>query len=342
MNNKLLLVFRLDAGAGIGLGHYYRCKSLADTFLETLRLKDILIQCAFAVKKSTVETLGVNKFLPHHVLIIDDEQDFIEKASQYDFIIIDNYSYDRILFKQLSDIENSKLIIIDDECNRGPLYADMVINPADCFVQKHYQKFAPKAQFCLGHQYALIRPNFTDAAKKYLFKQRNKIVVSFGGADVNGLTVPLVSQLMKDKRLIHFEVLVITGAAFKNTSDIENLCQQAGFIHLHNIDNMDQILGQAMLAISAAGSTVYELASCGVPSVFAIVAKNQESFISSNINYQWCQFIDCQQNTCIEQLLSSFYHFLELKNLSKLSAIASHWVDGRGCHRVVSKLLDLT
>ena len=353
MNHKISVVFRLDAGPGIGLGHYYRCKSLADKLNQKAssfrKTEYKAIECDFAVLNRTANFLEKENLKPHNLFTIQDEQEFIAKASHYNFIVIDHYQYDGDLLKQLSELKQTKLIVIDDECNRGNLYADMVINPADTFDKKHYQQLAANASFCLGHQYALIRSEFVSAKNNYPFIDRKKIIISFGGADTAGLTIPTISKMIGDYRLINYEVVVITGAACKNIAEINHLCNQASFTHLHHIDNMSEVLSQAVVAISAAGSTVYELAACGVPSVFAIVARNQQSFISKQQNYQWCQFIDClsfdgKTKDCVSSLIDAFYKMLNLnqsEQLLALSNIATAWVDGKGAERIANQILKL-
>ena len=64
-------------------------------------------------------------------------------AKSYDIIIIDHYDYSSDMLKQLSLYQHSVLIVLDDECNRGDLYADIIINPIKQAQKLPYNDVSP-------------------------------------------------------------------------------------------------------------------------------------------------------------------------------------------------------
>lgn len=323
-------LFRLDSGGRFGLGHIMRSKALADALLE------IDIDCTFAVRKIHSDDF-VN---PHHLAHINDEQHFIIMARHYNIIIVDHYDYTSELFFQLSKYQKSTLVILDDECNRGNLYADMVINPIAQAVTLPYKKVAAQAQLLIGPEYILLKKAFQQLQFK-AFELRDTIVVTFGGSDVTGLTMPVLS-VIKDSTLMRFKIIVVTGAGYNNIDEIHGYCLEQNFEHQHDVKNMANIFSRAFLAISAAGSTSFELAFCGVPAVFAVVADNQLLSTREQCHHGWCDFIDCRTRNQPEELVLRAEKMIDSMPLETMSQTARSFVDAKGAARVAAAINHLT
>lgn len=331
MKKKALI--RLDSGGKFGLGHVMRSKALADALFK------MQINCTFAVQSIHSE----DAVIPHQLMKIQSEDDFVSLAKSYDVIIIDHYDYTTELLYKLSKQERSVLVVLDDECNRGHLYADIVINPVKNASSLPYKEMAPDAKFLFGPEYVLLRALFKDMDcqpfSPSFFKQRKSIVITFGGSDVTGLTLPVL-KLIHNTSLVNFEVIVVTGAGCKNSNEIAQYCQKKHFTYQHNVKNMAALFSKARFAISAAGSTAFELAYCGVPSVFAVVADNQLHSVKEQCQYGWCQMVDCREQSrnsknAIE-LLSLAEQLLNSGQLEKLSQTAQTVIDGKGAQRIAA------
>ncbi len=176
-------LFRLDSGDKYGLGHIMRSMALADALVKKIFKPEndpIEIECTFAAKKIHANE-AVNS---HQLIFIESEEDFLSLAKSYDIVIVDHYEYTTELFFKLSILEHSILVILDDECNRGNLYADIVINPVTQAVSLPYKKVAPGAKLLLGSEYILLRPIFQQFGSKYMeqhpFEQRDTNADGFG------------------------------------------------------------------------------------------------------------------------------------------------------------------
>ncbi len=328
-------LFRLDSGGKYGLGHVMRSKALADA------LFDCSIECTFAA----ISIHSENAVTPHKLEIIRSEDDFSLMAQYYDVIIIDHYDYTTELFLELSKLTHSLLVVLDDECNRGQLYADLVINPVKSTSSLPYKEATPSAKLLLGPQYILLRSLFKDLNRHYLkpsfYNERKLLVITFGGSDVTELTLPVLN-LINNTSLVNLDVVVVTGSGCKNTAKVAESCQKMGFEHQHNVKNMAVLFSRARLAISAAGSTVFELAYCGVPSVFAVVADNQFLSVKEQCQYGWCRVVDCkdQRNNpkSAVELVTLAEHMLSSSSLEKLSQTAQTLIDGKGAQRIASSI----
>ena len=323
---KKKALFRLDSGGKFGLGHVMRSKALADALLK------IGIDSTFAVRIVHSDD-AVN---PHKVIIIHSEDDFLSLAKVYDVIIIDHYDYTTELFLKLSKLEQTHLVILDDECNRGNLYADLIINSVNQAKSLPYQSVAPKAQLLLGSDYILLNQAFTQM-QCLDYEKRDLIVITFGGSDVTGLTLPVLIAI-KNTSLTHFKIIVITGAGCQNNEQIKTYCHQHSFAHYHNVKNMAEIFSKARFAISAAGSTTFELAYCGVPAVFAVVADNQLLSITEQSQHGWCEMVDCRRQNKVEELVQKAEQMIHSPQLKTLSQKVQLLVDGQGAERIASEI----
>lgn len=317
---------RLDSGNSFGLGHMMRSKALADALLK------IDIKCTFFVRKVHPDC----SVIPHNIVYIDDEAEFITLAKKYDVIVVDHYDYTSELFFQLSKIKQSILVILDDECNRGDLYADIIVNPVKEAISLPYNNVSPSAKLLIGTQYAILGKSF-QKLKFPLFEKRDLIIVMFGGSDIGELTLPVL-KTVKNTSLLNYRVVAVTGPGCKHVDEIREYCEKTGFEHQHDVKNMARLFLNTRLAISAAGSTVFELACSGVPSVFAVVADNQFLSVMSQSKLGWCEVVDCRIMNQEKELVRKADNMLVSESLENKSRIAQSQIDGKGAERVASKI----
>ncbi len=325
------VLFRLDSGGQFGLGHIMRSKALADAFVK-IEQDGARIESTFAVKKIH----AIQDVIPHQLIFLDTEEEFVCLANFYDIIIIDHYDYTTDLFLQLSTIKKSILVVLDDECNRGNLYADIVVNPGinptvNALAQE-YKKVAAKAKLLLGAEYVLLRAFFNQLENQPL-EQRQSIIITFGGSDITRLTIPVLKAI-KNSILKKHTIIVVTADGYQHLDEIKKFCFQQHFIHKHNVENMAALFSTAKFAISAAGSTVFELACCGVPAVFAVVADNQFISVKEQSKYGWCSVIDCREKNKADELVLTAEKMIIQLPLQQLSQTASSLIDGKGAERV--------
>ena len=112
---------------------------------------------------------------------------------------------------------------------------------------------------------------------------------------------------------------------------------------LHNVSDMAALMGNADLALSAAGSTLYELAVVGVPTVAIAMTENQslnaagfeELDLGPVFRYEeGCFFGECGDLTSTVSRLSA-----DRDARCSMSERASSIVDGRGAERLAQALL---
>ena len=354
----LRVLIRADAGADIGSGHIMRCLALAEGF------NFAGAQCLFLVNSEAAKVLRQQSTTVSKFEIVEiDKSDAVEddlgttpvrtKISKSetgelmcwkpDLVVLDGYHFSPDYRKRLSSF--SQLLVLDDNNDTGPLYADFVLNTSPASGQLNYPHTAPGALLLLGTEYCLLRPEFEAALSDNLLSKRETLLLTFGGSD------PLSLSIIVLERLHHYfskdtPVVLITGAAFSGLAKVESLMKKSPLEirHHHAVKNMVPLMRAAKLAVSAAGSTQYELAACGVPAILAIVAENQQLASEKAESGGFCRivnFIGKETTQAVDQLLDTASQcWSDQRLLSSMSERLKFLVPGGGAEKVAQKVLE--
>ncbi|MFT5294345.1 MAG: UDP-2,4-diacetamido-2,4,6-trideoxy-beta-L-altropyranose hydrolase [Psychroserpens sp.] len=348
------LLFRFDASSEIGLGHAFRCAALIEhinNYFSKDSLKCVVISKvlpAFLQKK--LAGIGADIILFNDSLSISAELEKISTIAKNlpsTMLILDGYQFDQYYRQKLAFLNNKSLKIaaFDDTNDHEKLYCHLVINALPDGKKLGYQYSAPVARHLLGLSYSIVRQEYLHQ-KLTTFTERNLVVINFGGSDVGGLTLPVmkgVTEVLRANNLDYStkDIVVITGGGCQNIEKIQLYCQKAGFRHVHQCENMAEILSQSRLAICAPGAIVYELAYCQVPSIFLTVADNQLLSAKAHQEAGWSYVFDGRSESGMILALNKLSTlWRDHQQLEKMSAIAEHLVDGKGVTRIVGALLN--
>ncbi len=305
----------------MGFGHLSRCNALAEHALEL----------GWQVSVFSLYPLA-NKCDPRIAFIQSssefDLSDAIRRKAP-DWLLLDNYLLGGIAGKVYADIACRKAFI-DDLFTGCDANIDLVISPAGAAEEKRLVGLYPDAKRLLGYSYSLLSSRFRCARTAYT--QRSRVLITFGGSDVAGLTVPVVSAL------VHAGVtgvdVVITDAmghselVFPGVQVHQNL----------NPMQMADLQGKAAVAISAAGGTIFELACCGVPSVICVVADNQLQAASEFAANPGYEVVDCRGVPHIGEIADAYQRLQHSSARRVVHDAAINMVDGLGCKRVLEAM----
>jgi len=335
------LAFYANASAKIGAGHVMRLIAIAQAAKVNYRILfyyrfcdsvilDKIKQCGFITQK-------LNKDLSFSQI----------ESAQPIAIFIDDYQLnanDRI---QLSAL-NCYKALLDDNLEHDIKYADLVINPAPNAKLDEYKIRAPNAVFCLGPQYTLLREEFTHVQPAGIL-QRPKVLITLGGTDIKSLALPLCKCVLAALPTVDI-LLLLADRQHPNISELEQLARtNATFNIVINPPSVARIMADAGFSISAAGGTLGELASLGVPTLAMIVADNQVGALTSPLNNTWYQTVDLrsytlgaitQENhtllTGIKSICQNIWY--DKCRRKKMSDFASQLIDSQGCRRIIDVL----
>ena len=234
-----------------------------------------------------------------------------------------------------------KLIYIDD-INKFPYSVDVLINYNINADEVGYGT-AQKGQIrLLGTKYTLLRNQFQNVSLRQINKKINEIMITSGGSDPYGMCEKILNIALNTEEIKNKKINVIIGSSFENIKEIEKIAEISKNIVLHcNIEDISKIMLQSDIAISAGGSTLYELCACGTPTIAYIVADNQEGLVNCMQNKDYITSLgwhsDVDENDFQGKLLALVNDF-ERRN--KLSCRMQKLVDGKGARRTAEAILD--
>ena len=321
-----MILIRADANEHIGTGHVMRCLSIAHAFAKRGG------KVAFVTADHSGDTL-----IAQHGL----ESENLDRAvAEYkpDLLLLDSYYVTERYVNSLKDIV--KIAYIDD-LNKQCWNVDFLINYnifADVFDYSEYKNTATK--LLLNPQYAPLRDEFRDCSKHEI-KMVSDILVSAGGADPESIIEKLIQDVCPIYPGLAFHFIL--GALNPRLKEIKTLAEERNNAVLHiNEKHMSDLMKYCDIAISAAGTTLYELCATGIPTITYILADNQlvaaEQFDSQQI---MLSAGDCRGDggftERVELLLKQLIGDKRLR--TELSIRMQKLVDGNGSDRLVDALL---
>jgi spore coat polysaccharide biosynthesis predicted glycosyltransferase SpsG len=235
------IAFRVDYGNQIGMGHFTRMSALAEAFSERG------CDCLFFRNE-------------------DEPIDY----SEFDIVIIDTYLVDDNYISSLNS--HRRLLVCYDDNALYRYNCDVLIN-ANLYANELNFSFGSKIpKLLLGGKYALLREEFRNSEPLDVRKDANRIFICFGGTDLRNSTPKVVSAL---QNIVGIELTVVLGAMTNCDREVESLSSSNVRI-LKTPKLISEVMRECDIAITAAGSMTYELASIGLPSLSIIQADNQK------------------------------------------------------------------
>ena len=284
---KKSILFRADANARIGSGHIMRCLSVADA------AADSGAYCLFASADDSFRPAIAER--GHRQIILGTDYREMEPELPLMLRLLEEYQPSSLIVDSyyVTKPYLSALRERCGECSCTLVYLDDVMSfPYPCDILVNYNLFAPEKrsgylslygddaslapQMLLGTAYAPLRREFQGLSARTVNAEAKSILISTGGSDPFHLALTLVEQILDQPELNTFRFHIILGAMNPDAAQIRRLSECAANIVLHqNVRAMEPLMSAADVAISAAGSALYELCATQTPTVTYILADNQ-------------------------------------------------------------------
>jgi UDP-2,4-diacetamido-2,4,6-trideoxy-beta-L-altropyranose hydrolase len=324
------VVFRADASTAIGTGHVMRCLTLAEEMIArgwsvtllAAELPDVL------ARRASDSRVGVEQ-LSARIGDRGDLQATKLAVAQNDVVVLDSYDLDSDYRREIRSA-GRLVLTLDDGPIWPALHADLVLNPSAAASAEIYADAAAGAMLLLGPSYTLVRKAIREAASRGSFDAatRTVLLVLFGGSDPLRLTAPVTTALRA--RLPGVHITAVLGPAAVTTG------MPAEVEILHDPDNLPDLMAASGLAVSAAGGTLGELAACGVPTLAAVVANNQEAAFALP---DWIIAIDARAPDIAIELADKAANLWSMPDArTRMGITAKSIVDGFGAARVVDSI----
>ena len=211
-------------------------------------------------------------------------------------LLIDSYQITDKYMKTLG--EYVKVAYVDD-CGEDVYAADMLINyniyaPEIDYAAMYKEKDLKVPKLILGYEYVPVRKEFGNIEYKVKDLARD-VLITTGGADMYNATEHILTKLLeKSDRNPFLRYRVVSGAYNEHIDKLRSIAKTNNNVYLYeNVPDMWNLMRKCDIAISAAGSTMYELATIGVPTVCFYFVENQrkiakacEQFAKNAGNYE--------------------------------------------------------
>jgi len=275
------LLIRADANTRIGAGHLMRCFALAQGWQANGGQVTFITAC---------ESDGLLRRLRNEGFeVITLEQAYLDSAdwertsqvlAKYSdaWVVLDGYHFDLTYQRQIKE-SGHPLLVIDDTAHLEHYHADIILNQNINAEQLHYS-CDPDTRLLLGTRYVLLRSEFLSWRRWQRTIPKlvvaNKVLVTLGGGDPDNQTLKVINALQEVDE-DGLEAVVVVGASNPHFEALQNEAYDSCFpIRLiRNANNMAELMAWADVAVSAGGSTCWELAFMGLPNVILVLADNQ-------------------------------------------------------------------
>lgn len=359
------VVFRVDSGYHIGIGHKMRCLTLArelvardckvhfisknhnGSLIPSIRDEFTIHELERAVHHTLSEEYKNNyKYWLGTSELEDLEQtnNILESIGNVDLVIIDHYS----LSKEFeTGLKSKKVMVIDDLCFREH-DCHLLLNQNLGTEESDYVN-SKVGEYLLGPRYSLLRPEFNikhEAQFQSVTKKDGTVksfLVFFGFGDIGGHCLKLANSLsakelneytftflLNDK---HRDYLTLSRWAAKFDKKIKIL---------PHAEHMSELMMEHDFFIGAGGATSWERACLGMPSAVVELAENQSKICKALSAHGWSYDLGRSEDLNKEKWYHFFGKQLRDKNaIKEMSFKAYSGVDGLGAKRVTQIILDM-
>jgi UDP-2,4-diacetamido-2,4,6-trideoxy-beta-L-altropyranose hydrolase len=198
-------------------------------------------------------------------------------------VALDGYQFGSKYQQAIKD-GGLRTLFIDDYGHAEWYFADLILNQNLYADESMYNRRNKTTQLLLGTRYALLRREFLSwsAWSRCIPALARRLLVTLGGSDSSNTTSKVIRSL-HDLKVPDLEVRILLGPANRHHEAVRQAVGQRPerFQILTAEADMPRMMAWADLAISAAGSTCWELAFMGLPTVTVELAENQRPIAKS-------------------------------------------------------------
>jgi UDP-2,4-diacetamido-2,4,6-trideoxy-beta-L-altropyranose hydrolase len=342
------LIIRADADSDVGAGHVMRCLSLASGWTRMGGNSVFLGKIGSTALRGRVEREGFERLQLErtHPDPLDLETTLrtlhgraLGGPGGECWLALDGYRFCSA-YQEAIKAAGFRLLVLDDNAHLARYHADLLLNQNLGADTLSYS--ADHDTHCLlGPRYALLRPEFCrwkNWARNVPASARN-LLITMGGADPANVTLKVV-QALRHLNAKNLDVRVVVGSENPNSAILHSVTTGVTGVQLLAAPkDMPSLMAWADVAVSAGGSTCWELAFMGLPSLTIILADNQrlnaelldDAGVSTNLG--------CHESLSSDQIAQGLKVLLEsTERLDEMARLGRALIDGKGVDRVLDAI----
>jgi UDP-2,4-diacetamido-2,4,6-trideoxy-beta-L-altropyranose hydrolase len=267
------LVVRTHASSASGTGHVMRCLALAQAWIDeggtaSFVLAKEALSHARPVVREGIEMLQVDALLGSAADGLQTAR--LAQQLHAPWVVGDGYEFGEA-FQVAARTHGARLMMIDDDGQIGAYACDLIVDHNADAESSRYAKTSTSPRLLLGARFALLRREFrrSPSPGSRFGRRPLRLLVTLGGGDQRELAGKLLKLVGRSR--VPLDVSVVVGMASEPPTDPGDARL------LTEVEDMAAVMSESDLAISTAGTTAWELAAMGVPSLLGRVADNQDA-----------------------------------------------------------------
>lgn len=327
------VLFRVDAGPDQGLGHLRRCLALAEAFQKRgVQNVGFFTRTPGVVNRWTDRRFVVNAIRGEGLSRELSEDCKLFQKAPPELLIVDHYGYSPEALQSLKGVFR-RLVYMDDDNLWDHYPVDGIINQNVYGDDLGYPR-TPRLKLFLGSRYTLISKDVIAERNRRNTNRSLRLFISLGGApSKQSLQVVLQTFKLIRKKVKEARAFLPRGIALDPGS---RLPEGMRWVSPRKVASE---MGHSDLAISAGGTTSYELAYLGIPAILVVTAENEEKRAEAlkrqgvALRVGWIQEVRPHQ---IAELVEELW-----KDRAKRTEMAERGralIDGRGATRLAVEL----
>ena len=334
-----MLYIRVDMNNVIATGHMMRCLSVADA------AKEMGIETTFIVADEQVLSLLERRGYP--AIVLNTKWDDMESElpvlkaviedNNIETLLIDSY---KVTEKYLSELTAIVQTVYIDDLDAFIYPVTGLICYANYWEKFGYEEKYQDTKLFLGPAYAPLRRVYKDCGAKHMSEKVNNILLVSGGTDPYGILDKMLQSLDKDK---YKSIDVICGAYYTDDDVLREKYREYENVNiLKAVPDIEVYIKKADLAVTAGGTTLYELCAAGTPALSYSFADNQ---LDNVRQFAKDEIIDYCGDVRYDDVISKMKEFLLQYQSSDLrkerSRKMQELIDGNGAWRIVTAISEM-
>lgn len=261
------------------MGHLMRCLSVAD---EAARMG---VDCTFACNDK--DALDIVNSRGHRAIALGCNYRCLgpelpclsEILSDEDgVIVVDSYFADNQFLDSAREIAPTAYF---DDFAETPRPTDLLINYNVFATMEEYEavyKNSMLPRLVLGPRYAPLRSQFQGLTTYRERNAKSGVLVCVGGSDPERIALRFARTLADNPSLRHERHFTfMLGALEPDLLELRRMAANCNWLNLREqVDDVAGLMCGFEAAISASGTTLYELCACGLPTVAYCLSPDQD------------------------------------------------------------------
>lgn len=335
-----MIYIRADMNEQIATGHIMRCLSIADALRGLGEPVRFILADEQAV--SLLKQRGYDAIVLHTQWNCMEEElsvlSQVIRNEHIDKLLIDSYQVTQRYLAELSKLVTTFYI---DDLNLFEYPVDAVICYANYWKKFQYKINDKRTTYLLGMKYVPLKQAFWNCEAKIISEKADNLLILTGGSDPFNVT----EQILDSIDTYQFQTIdVICGIYNTNYNKFVKKYENNKNIKFHQaVNNIEQYMKNADIAISAGGTTLYELCAIGTPAISFSFADNQ---LDNVRQFQEDELIDYAGDARMDdiagtsnQYLTRYRNDFELRK--EKSEKMQKMVDGKGAERIARAIVTL-